>query len=434
MSGVARFITIHHPDKPYGITKLQVTIALLVLACLICACKSNPKEKSEVKPKALFIIVDGIPADVIEKLELPVLKEIAGAGGYTRAYTGGLRDGYSKTPTISAVGYNSLITGTWANKHNVWDNDIAEPNYNYWNIFRIAKASDANLTTAIFSTWLDNRTKLIGEGLAAAGSIKLDFKYDSLEYDTVQFPHQADRVFIQQIDEAVVAAAAEAVAEHAPDLTWVYLEFTDDMGHMYGDSPQYYDAIKTADAQIGKVWQAIKEREENFKEDWLLVITTDHGRDVEIGKHHGGQSDRERLTWITTNSKRLNSHFKDIPAMVDIMPSIANHLNLSIPEPIKKESDGVPFIGAVDFSSLQASRKADDILIEWKLLNPALDSLEVYITTTNNFSTGSADQYQKVKTVAASELRFRFKPELKSGFYKVLVKSPKQYLNVWVVE
>jgi hypothetical protein len=38
-----------------------------------------------------------------------------------------------------------------------------------------------------------------------------------------------------------------------------------------------------------KIWQAIKEREKNFNEDWLIVITTDHGRDVETGKHHGGQ-------------------------------------------------------------------------------------------------------------------------------------------------
>ena len=47
---------------------------------------------------------------------------------------------------------------------------------------------------------------------------------------------------------------------------------------------------------------------------------------------------------------------------------------------------------------------------------------------------GSADQYQKVKTIAASELSFRFKPAVKSGFYKVLVKSPTQYLNMWVGE
>jgi len=143
-------------------------ICLLGIATSTFSCQSTKTEVTLPKPKALFIIVDGIPADVIEKLELPALKEIQQAGGYTRAYTGGEAEGYSKTPTISAVGYNSLITGTWANKHNVWDNDIAAPNYNYWNIFRVAEASDTTLTTAIFSTWLDNRTKLIGEAMTWA--------------------------------------------------------------------------------------------------------------------------------------------------------------------------------------------------------------------------------------------------------------------------
>lgn len=408
-------------------------IILVFIICFITACQSTKEKKSELKPKALFIIVDGIPADVIEKLDLPTLKEIATAGGYTRAYTGGLSTGYSKTPTISAVGYNSLITGTWANKHNVWDNDIAEPNYHYWNIFRVAETNDSTITTAIFSTWLDNRTKLIGEGLTAAGSIKLDYKYDSLEYDTIRFPHKEDRIFIQQIDDAVVNAASQAIATQAPDLMWVYLEFTDDMGHMHGDSPQYYDAIKTADAQIGKIWNAIKEREKNFNEDWLIVITTDHGRDVETGKHHGGQSDRERLTWITTNSKNLNQHFKTTPAMVDIMPSIASHLNLTVPEPIRKELDGVPFIGPVDIADLKTSSEKDGLLIEWTLLNPKLDSLTIFTTTTNNFATGGVDNYQKLTTIAAKEEKFWFKPSADS-LTKILVATPDQFLNTWVVK
>src|SRR5688572_23251128 len=141
------------------------------------------------KKKVVFMIVDGIPADMIEKLNTPALDAISKMGGYRRAYVGGEKGGYSQTPTISAVGYNSLLTGTWVNKHNVWDNDIKEPNYSYHNLFRIAKQSNPALKTAVFSTWEDNRTKLIGEGLQEAGGVSVDFKFDGLEHDTVNFPH-----------------------------------------------------------------------------------------------------------------------------------------------------------------------------------------------------------------------------------------------------
>lgn len=291
--------------------------------------------------KVVFIILDGIPAGELEATSTPNLDKIAAIGGYARAYTGGEKGGASETPTISAVGYNSLLTGTWANKHNVWDNDIAAPNYSYWTIFRLMQEAKPNSKLGIFSTWEDNRTKLLGEGLNETGNLKLDFVFDGFEKDTLTYPHDKDKDYIRKIDNLVSFEAAHTLKTQAPDLSWVYLEFTDDMGHRFGKSPQLTSAIELADEQVGRIWEAIQLRERNFGEEWLIWITTDHGRKAPDYKDHGGQSDYEREIWMVTSAKNLSNRFDSgKAAMVDILPSLVDFLEIPVPETQRKNWDG----------------------------------------------------------------------------------------------
>jgi phosphopentomutase len=74
-----------------------------------------------------------------------------------------------------------------------------------------------------------------------------------------------------------------------------------------------------------------------------VVVTTDHGRDAQTGKNHGGQSDRERETWIATNKKPKNPRFKNGLAVVDIFPSVCKFLNIEIPKSVKENLEGVSF-------------------------------------------------------------------------------------------
>jgi hypothetical protein len=412
----------------------MISSSKIIKLVILTVCISTTTYAQQKVKKALFVIVDGIPADVIEKTSTPNLKLIAAQGKYMRAHVGGEKGGYSQTPTISAVGYNSLLTGTWVNKHNVWDNDIVAPNYSYPTIFRLFKDQYPNKKIAVYSSWLDNRTKLVGDGLAATNNIKVDYHADGFELDTVNFKHDKESSYMHLIDEKVVNEAAKGIKVTAPDLSWVYLEYTDDMGHRYGDSPQYYNAIEMMDKQMGKLWEAIQYRQQKFNEEWLIFITTDHGRNEASGRDHGGQSTRQRSTWIVTNAKGFNSYQKYYyPGIVDIMPTIARFMNISIPANYSREIDGTPLTGPVSVAVPTANLVQGNIDVSWKALSKG-EKVKIWVSTNNNFKEGKPDTYKLITEVPIEQEHALISvKEIPSAFYKVVIDGKNNTVNAWVV-
>ena len=406
---------------------LGLSIAAILLFTLHP--QAQPKKK-----KVVFIIADGIPADVLEKAKTPFLKQIAKDEGYKRAYVGGEKGGYSQTPTISAVGYNSLLTGTWVNKHNVWGNDIKEPDYHYPTIFRLLKEADASKKIAIFSTWLDNRTKLVGDSLPETGNIAIDYHADGFEKDTVNFPHDNQSRYIHQIDEKVTDSAEKCIRDNGPDLTWLYLEYTDDMGHRHGDGPEMKEAVGYVDQQVGRIWNAIQYRRDHYKEDWMIIVTTDHGRDSINGKGHGGQSERERTTWLVTNANELNRYYRDYtPAIVDMMPTIARFLGLAIPRDNQMEIDGTPLIGKLSVYSPVIRYDNNRLDIKWKSQDKD-GNIKIWLSTTNNFKNGGKDAYKLLAEVPASQQSAILGvSSFHSNFYKIVLEGPFNTVNRWVL-
>lgn len=383
--------------------------------------------------KVLLILVDGIPADALERAIIPNMNKILQMGKYKRAYIGGENSTYTQTPTISAPGYMTIITGTWGCKHNVYDNNVIDPNYHYKNIFRLLKEQQPYRQIAIFSAWVENRRKLVGEGLRSAGRIYFDYKFDGYDLDERTYPHDLSNDYIRQIDERVVNETVSCFESNAPDLSWVYLDNTDAVGHKFGDSPEFQQSIYNLDQQIGRISKVVESRMRVYGEEWLILITTDHGRDALTGKKHGEQSERERTTWIITNHNQTNRYFQDYtPAAVDLLPTMARFLELNIPSETARELDGVPFIGNVSLIQPELHLFNEILIIQWKALDNH-GNVTVWLSTTNLFQNGHKDDYQLIASVPIEtqivQLNMTNYP---SKYYKIVLEGQFNTVNKWL--
>lgn len=365
---------------------LPVLIVVFISGC------TTQNQDSEPKAKAVYVLLDGISADILEEINTPNLDKIVAEGGYSRATTGGMANGYSESPTASAIGYNNVITGTWANKHNVYDNNIDNPNYEYWSLYRLIETVRPELKTAIYSSWTDNRTKLIGEGLEETDDFSIDFVRDGYDLDTLSFAH--DSAWVRDVDQKVTLEAAKSIKNDAPDFSWVYLWYPDATGHAFGDTEEYFESIRNADKQLGEIWNAVQAREQEFNENWLIIVTTDHGRALPDGKSHGKQTERERTVWFATNANDLNEYFLNGKLKhVDLYPTVARHLGVTIPEDVERELDGVPFEGPISLSNLRAFiNHNNELSLKWKSWQSD-GEVEVKLATTNKHQNGFSDEY-----------------------------------------
>lgn len=211
--------------------------------------------------KVLFIGIDGCRADVMMSSGTPNIQNLASKSIYSL-------DGLCAAKTWSGNGWSTMLTGVWHTKHNIQDNTFTNPNYvNYPDFLTRAETYNSNLRTISLTHWAPINDKIIKDA-----DVESDFTTDL----------------------AVKNAAITALQTDNPDILFLDFDAVDHAGHTYGFSsaiPQYVSAIEQTDTYIGEIITAMKNRATFNNEDWLIVLTTDHGA---VDTTHGGGNLSER--------------------------------------------------------------------------------------------------------------------------------------------
>ncbi len=244
-----------------------------------------PAGKTE--KKAIIIGYDGCRADIlteIDKENSAIATLLESGASFNLAYCGGVNYPEVNTQkTSTAPGWCSILTGKWADEHGITANDItkeAEPKTLF-----ISLAEEKLIDSAAFITkWAghfsrDNATYLNEKAYCEENGLPVSF--NKLDND------KASHEF----------TLSEISKEDCSDFIFVIYEPTDSTGHGNGfthNNPKYKKAFKEADSYGFDAVKAIRERENYESEDWLIIVTSDHGGK---GTNHGSESIQERMTF-----------------------------------------------------------------------------------------------------------------------------------------
>lgn len=297
--------------------------------------------------KVLVVGMDGLRFDRLVALDAPVLAGLMSTGAYG---TSKLPYGEAGTPrtespgevvpkspepgdcdrvirsrTDSGPGWSSIATGVWPDKHGVVDNAFTDPRFlKYPDFLTRAATADPGLDTAAFFSWA-----ALAEHGAFGPAIGHRFVLDGYAIGWAN------------ADAQVTAAAESYVTGNSPDAVFVYLGDTDEVAHALGPHrPEYAAALRTQDAQLGRLLDAVRARPSFSRESWTVLVTTDHGH-VDAGGH-GGVSDEERTVFVILNrlGDDLGGRSLEAPRLVDVAPTALAALGVAV-DPAWN-LDGVP--------------------------------------------------------------------------------------------
>ena len=242
----------------------------------------DQEENKVVKRKILIVSVDGLVGKELEKNVPTNIANLMRKGKYSYS---ALADQNTSDPSS----WTTLMTGYTSNTHKILDN-------NYMPVVTGTDPHGKSEFKPTFIYRLENnsasiKSSVVVRDAALANMLLMD----------------ADNNILAKNDDEVTQRALTLLEDNTPDV--LVLQFTSVLdagrkGRFSADNQEYAAAIKKVDEHIGAVVSKIESREDAEFEDWLIIITSNHGG---IGNTYGGESFQERNVFTLYYQKDLIS-------------------------------------------------------------------------------------------------------------------------------
>ena len=249
---------------------------------------ANSKQELFMDEKVILILVDGMRPDSLEVCGHHFISKMKEAGCFTA-------EAQTVMPSVTLPCHMSLFHSVPPERHGIFTNTYTpqvRPINGLFEQLRQAKKS-----SGFFYNW---------------GQLRDLSKPDSI----ARACYVSGHIYTYQTANLIVTdEAIKYIIGFNPDFTFVYLGYTDEVGHAYGWMTGEY--IKS----VYESWDCIKKIVSSVPDDYAIIITADHGGH---DRSHGRDIPEDMTIPLFIKSKSISPDTELKNAnIIDIAPTIA---------------------------------------------------------------------------------------------------------------
>ena len=261
--------------------------------------------------KVLSIALDGLRPDALLAANAPNVDSLVNGTFFGTSGPSGIfpMNAQAEHLTFSGPGWGAYMTGLHVDRHGADTNGFEQvvPGTTDW--FVPLEAFNPSLNTRRVLTW-----QIASTSFPSGADIVENYEYNS------------------NGDQLMTNRVVQMMQDPATDAVMMFYSDTDTAGHTCGFSPTaacYIAAIENADGQIGQILSAMHARPNFANEDWLVIVTSDHGG---LGTDHsGGLPEQRTIPFIVAGKLATTVLPQANPRQVDVAATVLTYFGAPIP-------------------------------------------------------------------------------------------------------